>query len=333
MRTDFLRRLPLLALSVLMPAAYAGAQSLLVVNQTNATLSVIDPTSGKEVATIAENTPGVHAHEVIASPDGKTVWLPIYGSTGVGNPGIDGHEIQVIDLPSRKIVNTIEFDHGVRPHMPLINPATGQVNVTTELDQAITIIDPKTQKVVGQVPTGAEQSHMFILSHDGKRGYTANVGAGSVSVLDMAGRKTIAVIPISRNVQRIAISNDDKWVFTSDQAKPELVVIDTATNAVKTRITLPARGYGAAPTKDGKYLLVAMQRANQVAVVDLNTMAVAQTIDVPPVPQEVLVTPDGKTAYVSCNTSGQVAEIDTATMKVRRLITAGPGADGLAWAR
>jgi DNA-binding beta-propeller fold protein YncE len=111
------------------------------------------------------------------------------------------------------------------------------------------------------------------------------------------------------------------------------VVIDTATNTEKTRITLPARGYGAAPTKDGKYLLVAMQRANQVAVVDLNKMAVSQTIDVPPEPQEVLITPDGKTAYVSCNTSGQVAEIDTATMKVRRLITAGPGADGLAWAK
>ena len=311
----------------------ASAQSLLVVNQGDATLSIVDPATGKQTAVIAENTPGVHAHEVIASPDGRTVWLPIYGSTGVGNPGIDGRQIQVIDLPSRKITGTIDFDHGVRPHMPLINPATGQVNVTTELDQSITIIDPKTKKVVGSVPTGAEQSHMFILSHDGKRGYTANVGAGSVSVLDMAGRKTIAVIPISRNVQRIAISNDDKWVFTSDQAKPELVVIDTATNAVKTRIALPARGYGAAPTKDGRYLLVAMQRPNQVAVVDLGTMAVTQTIDVPPVPQEVLIAPDGKTAYVSCNTSGQVAEIDTATWKVRRLIDAGKGADGLAWAK
>jgi YVTN family beta-propeller protein len=102
---------------------------------------------------------------------------------------------------------------------------------------------------------------------------------------------------------------------------------------VKTRIALPARGYGAAPTKDGRYLLVAMQRPNQVAVVDLGTMAVTQTIDVPPVPQEVLIAPDGKTAYVSCNTSGQVAEIDTATWKVRRLIDAGKGADGLAWAK
>lgn len=322
-----------LGLSLAALPATARAQSLLVVNQGDSSLSIVDPASGKEVAVLAENTPGVHAHEVIASPDGRTVWLPIYGSSGVGAPGIDGHQILVVDLPSRKITGTIDFDHGVRPHMPLFNQATGMLYVSTELDKAITVIDPKTEKVVGSVPTGAEQSHMFILSHDGKRGYTANVGVGSVSVLDMAGHKTVAVIPVSRNVQRIAISNDDKWVFTSDQAKPQLVVIDTATNTVKTMVQLPGRGYGAAPTKDGRFLLLAIPKTNQVAVIDLGTMAVAQTIDVPATPQEMLVSPDGKTAYVSCNVSGQVAEIDTATWKVRRLITAGKGADGLAWAK
>jgi DNA-binding beta-propeller fold protein YncE len=43
--------------------------------------------------------------------------------------------------------------------------------------------------------------------------------------------------------------------------------------------------------------------------------------------------PDGKVAYVSCNKSGQVAVIDLSQWKVQGLITAGRGADGLAWAR
>ena len=38
-----------------------------------------------------------------------------------------------------------------------------------------------------------------------------------VSVLDIAGRKTIAVIPISGNTQRIAMSRDGSMVFTADQ--------------------------------------------------------------------------------------------------------------------
>ena len=51
---------------------------------------------------------------------------------------------------------------------------------------------------------------MLALSHDGLRGYTANVGPGTVSVLDVKARKTLTIIPVSGNVQRIAISNDDR---------------------------------------------------------------------------------------------------------------------------
>lgn len=332
MKTHRFRSLlgPLVCFAVL--PVCAAAQSLLVVNQGDATLSVIDPATGKQTAVIAENTPGVHGHEVIASADGKTAWMPIYGSSGVGRPGIDGHEMLVIDVPTRKVVGHVDFGHNVRPHMPLLDPKTGNLYVTTELDKAVTIVDPKTRKIVGTVPTGAEQSHMLILSHDGKRGYTANVGSGTVSVLDMAGRKTVAVIPVSRTVQRISISNDDKWVFTSDQAKPQLAVIDAATNTVKDWIPLPGLGYGGAATPDGRWLVLAVPTVNQVAVIDLAAMKVARTIDVPRTPQEVLIAPGGKTAYVSCNASGKVAEIDTASWQVRRLIDAGKGADGLAWA-
>ena len=93
--------------------------------------------------------------------------------------------------------------------------------------------------IVDKIPTGAEESHMLVLSHDGKTGYTANVGPGTVSVLDMEGRKTLAVIPVAGEVQRIAISSDDRLVFTSDQTKPRLAVIDTAAKQGEARGWLP----------------------------------------------------------------------------------------------
>jgi len=52
---------------------------------------------------------------------------------------------------------------------------------------------------------------------------------------------------------------------------------------------------------------------------------------VPRAPQEVLIAPDQRAAYVSCDASHQVAEIALADWKVK-LIDAGKGADGLAWA-
>jgi DNA-binding beta-propeller fold protein YncE len=121
-------------------------------------------------------------------------------------------------------------------------------------------------------------------------------------------------------------------VFTADQTKPRLAVIDTRNDTVKTWIELPGLGYGTAPTSDGRWLVVAVPTVNKVAVVDLGTLKVVHTMDVPKAPQEVLIAPGDKTAYVSCDASHQVAAIDISNWSVSKLIDAGRGADGMAWA-
>ncbi len=305
------------------------APTLLVVNQADHNLSLINPASGKQVAAV--DVAGVTGHEVAATPDGRTAFVPIYGSAGVGAPGTDGNRIVVVNLVQHKVTGTIDFGHGVRPHCAVYDKVRNLLYVTAELDQAISIVDPATLKIVGSIPTGQAESHMLALSHDGRFGYTANVGPGTVSVLDMAARKTIAVIPISASTQRISISNDDRHVFTADQTQPRLAVIDTSTNQRTGWIPLPAIGYGTASTRDGRWLLVALRDHHQVAIVDLDTSKVVRTIDVPNNPTEVLIRPDGKVAYVSCIT--KVAAIDLADWKVTQLIQAGQGADGLAWAQ
>jgi YVTN family beta-propeller protein len=260
-------------------------------------------------------------------------YVPIYGNVGVGMPGLNGHEMLIIDLPSRKITGRVDFGHGVRPHCVIYNKHDGLLYVTTELDQAVTLVDPGTLKIVGTIPTGQAESHMLAISPDGTRGYTANVGPGTVSVLDIKARKALAVIPISGETQRISVSTDGSMAFTSDQTQPRLAVIDTTTNKVKAWVPLPGTGYGTASTKDGSSLLVAIPGRDLVAVVDLATLKVINTISVPSAPQEILVRPDGKFAYVSCNVKNQVAVIDLSDWKVQKLINVGAGADGLAWAQ
>jgi DNA-binding beta-propeller fold protein YncE len=319
------------AVSLATVAVRAQDARLLVAQKGDKSLAIVDPVAGKVVANVAEG--GTTGHEVAGSPDGKLAFVPIYGNSGVGKPGTDGRKIVVIDVAAGEVVGEINFDHGVRPHCPVFGPKDGMLYVTTELDKAVTIIDPKTLKIVGSIPTGQPESHMLTISHDGLRGYTANVGPGTVSVLDMKARKTLAVIPISGNTQRIEISNDDRWVFTADQTAPRMAVIDTTTNTVKTWVKLDGLGYGGAASKDGRWLLMPLPDENKVDVVDLKTMTVAHTVDVGKNPQEVLVRPDGKAAYVSCMGANQVAEIDLATWKVKRTIATGNATDGLGWAK
>src|SRR6266550_6933799 len=87
---------------------------LLVANKADHTLGLIDPQAGRQIATVDEA--GVTGHEVIASPDGRTAFVPIYGDSGVGLPGSDGNNLVVVDLASRKVTGRIEFGRGVRPH-------------------------------------------------------------------------------------------------------------------------------------------------------------------------------------------------------------------------
>ncbi len=303
---------------------------LLVAEKGTQSLAIVDPASGRVIASVPEG--GETGHEVAASPDGRFAYVPIYGNAGVGLPGTDGRELVVIDIAAHKVANTLDFGHGVRPHCPVFGPKDGLLYVTTELDKTVSVIDPQTLKVVASIPTGQAESHMLALSHDGRRGYTANVGPGTVSVLDLAARKTIAVIPISRQTQRISISMDDRRVFTADQTQPQLAVIDTATNQLGRAIALPSLGYGSAPTPDGRWLLVALPDTDQVAVVDLAASKTTRTIDVCKAPQEVLVRPDGKVAYVSCAASHQIGEIDLGKWQVTRRFETGKGTDGLAWA-
>src|ERR1700694_1674346 len=113
----------------------SGSGVLLVANKGDHTLGIIDPAAGKQVAVIPEN--GVTGHEVTASPDGKTAYVPIYGDSGVGKPGSNGSNMVAIDIASRKIVGNLDFGHGLRPHCAQFGPKNGLLYVSTALDNWI----------------------------------------------------------------------------------------------------------------------------------------------------------------------------------------------------
>ncbi len=312
----------------------AGSQSstggmLLVVSKGDQTLSIVDPESGRQLATVP--TGGVTGHEAAASPDGRFAFVPIYGNSGVGQPGTDGKTISVVDLKSHTRTAEIDLSEPGRPHCAIFGPKDGRLYVTTELTNSIKVIDPFTRVVLDSIPTGASQSHMLAISSDGGRGYTSNVGDGTVSAIELKTKKVLRVIPVAKVIQRIAISVDDRWVFTADQTRPELAVIDTHSNSVKTRVPLPALGYGITPTHDGRRLLITHPSSDSVSILNLQTMRVERVIPVPADPQEIVVRPDDRVAYVSCDESKRVAAIDLPEGKIEKLIDVGAGADGMAW--
>jgi len=300
---------------------------LVVANQREHTALLIDPETRQELAKVIV---GVNGHEVAVSPDSRFAYVPIYGNSGVGKPGTDGTTIDIVDLRDHKLAATIDLGKPLRPHRAEFGP-DGLLYVTAELDKAVDVVDPATRKVIAQIPTGAIESHMIVISPDGTRAYTANVAAGSVSVLDLKKRTLVTVIPVAKTVQRISISADGKRVFTHDQDAPRIAVIDTATNKVASWIPVPATVYSSSPTADGRKLL-ASSPSGKIFVIDLATAKVEESFDIPPALGELLLTPDGKFAFVSCPAAGTIEVLDISAHKLLQPIKLTPGVDGLAWA-
>src|SRR5580658_8679404 len=101
---------------------------LLVANQGDRSLSIIDPATAKQIAAVPVG--GITGHEVATSPDGRVAFVPIYGNSGVAKPGTDGQSMSVIDLSSQKVIGTVDFGHGVRPHCPIYDPVSKLLYVT-----------------------------------------------------------------------------------------------------------------------------------------------------------------------------------------------------------
>src|SRR5262252_806302 len=306
------------------PANSAGM--LFIANQFDHTANLVDLSTRKAIARIGVD---VNGHEVAVSPDHKLGYVPIYGNSGVGKPGTDGATVQVIDLKSARAIRIIDLGKPVRPHCAKFGP-DGLLYVSAELANAIYIIDPASGKIVGEAPTGASESHMFVITPDGKRAYTANVGPGSVSVVDLENRKLITVIPVATHVQRISISPDGKRVFTHDQGAPRIAVISTQTNQLARWIDLPASVYSSTPTPDGKFL-VANAPSGKAFVIDLSSEKVAATYPIPEAIGEVAVDAAGDYAFISCPAKGTIEVLNLRMAKLEDPIVMTPGVDGLAW--
>jgi YVTN family beta-propeller protein len=299
---------------------------LFIANQGDHTALVVNLDSRKVLSKIGVD---INGHEVAVAPNHHFGYVPIYGNSGVGKPGTDGSTIEVIDLHAGRAVNIIALGKPLRPHCAKFGP-DGLLYVSTELSNAIYVVDPATGKVVGEIPTGAQESHMFVLSPDGKRAYTSNVGSGSVSVLDVQNRSLITIIPVAKTVQRISISTDGRFVFTQDQTTPRIAVIDTATNKLARWIDLPAVVYSSTPTPDGK-LLLANAPSGKLFVIDLSSEKVAASYDIPAAIGEIAIDAASAHAYVSCPQKGTIEILDIKAGKLEPPLALSLGVDGLAW--
>ncbi|KQQ94665.1 hypothetical protein ASF62_11415 [Leifsonia sp. Leaf325] len=301
---------------------------LLVVCKDDSTLQVIDLATATTVGTVVAAAPT--PHEVVATSDGRLGYLPSYSDSPVGSPGTDGRRVDVIDLVTLRRVDQIDLPFPSRPHQPGLL-SSEQLLVSTELDESVSMVDLRTRRVVARLPTGRAESHMFAVSADGGRIVTANVGAGSVSVIDVASRLLLGAVEVSEKVNRICLEPLGRYAYTADQTLPRIAVIDTELRELTAWIDLPSIGFGTAVSADGSHLVVALRSASEIAVIDRRAGEIVHRIPTPDHPQAIVLHPDGIRAYSACDVDDSVVEVDIDGGRLLRRMATGRKPDGIAW--
>src|SRR5437773_2748716 len=165
-----------LALALLFAALTARADTLLVLNKSDATLMFVDTATLTTVATIRT---GDGPHEVAVSDDGKIAVVANYGTAP--NPGTT---LSVVDVPNRKQLRRFTLPGLLRPHG--IAAVGSKFWFTAEGSRVIARYDADSNQIDFISGSGADVTHMIIVERGEKTLYTANIGSNSVTVFDLS---------------------------------------------------------------------------------------------------------------------------------------------------
>jgi len=201
-------------------------------------------------------------------------------------------------------------------------------------------------QVEAAIPTNASGSHMVAVTADGKRAWTTNVGDGTVSELDIAGRKYVTTMPVAGRNEGIAVTPDGALVWAGSNVAKTVSVVDTKASAITK--SYPGFGfpYRMAVTPDGKTAIVCDPELSKIHFYDVATLNETGVLDVPPdsveattefagqaAPEGFIVSRDGKTMYIALQGSSRVAEIDILSRKITGRMMTGGSPDGIGYSQ
>jgi DNA-binding beta-propeller fold protein YncE len=333
---DPVRSLPvLLAALLLVPVAHGA--TLAVANKAEATVSLIDLGSGNVVATLAT---GEGPHEIGISPDGRYALVTNYGTRDRG-----GNSLTLIDIPAAGVVKTIDLGDYGRPHgVEWLDDESAAV--TVEASKALIVVDVGREKVTQSIGTDQEISHMVALDPERGRAYTANIGSGSVTVLDLGKGIRETNITTGDGAEGIAVSASGEHIWVTNRGADTITILDADTLKPAGEIGSEGFPIRATATPRGQ-VLVTRARAGDLAIYDaanfeelrvvsfdLESMDVEERLfgdrfGDSSVPIGVIADDKGDVAWVAHANADVITEIDLATGEITRMLRAGKEPDGM----
>lgn len=220
------------------------------------TITVLD-LKGKKVAATWDLGEYTQPHGIVASRDGKSVWVTVEGAKAV-------LELDTAHGKVRKVWKTGQEVS----HMVVATPDEKKLYVANIGSGSATVID-RAADTVKSLPTG-EGAEGIDVSPDGKEVWVTNRGAHTVSVISTAKDEVAATFESGGQMPiRAKFTPDGKQVLVSNARSASVTVFDAASRKLVETIEVGSVPVGIQMSPDGKTAYVANTNDDKVSVIDV----------------------------------------------------------------
>ena len=325
---------------IIVPGALASAGTLVVANQSEATVSLVDTETSEILATLPT---GNAPHEVDVSPDGSLALVGNYGTREE-----PGSSLTVIDVQAAEVVKTIELEGFSRPH-GIVWLDNDTALVTAEENRALLRVGIETGKVDQEIDTDSEISHMVAVAKDHGLAFVANIGSGTVTIIDLALGIRLANVPTGKGAEGIAVTPNGRQVWVTNRAENTISVLNATGRKVVARIEAGEFPIRAEATGDGRFVLVTNAKGDDLAVYATREMKEVGRISFTAVskgdkgrlfsdrfgdssvPIGIEIVDSEKRAYIAHANADDISVVDLSQWKVVGTLSAGKEPDGMGW--
>ena len=314
---------PLLAALLAAVALPASAQTLVIGNKGEDTVSFVDLATGKERARVATAR---MPHEVAISPDGRRAAVVAYG----------GNSIDVFDVATARRLERIDLGANRRPH-GLVWLADNRLIATCEGSDTLAVVlanAPGAPDRVYAIPTAQKGSHLLAV-HRGDTAYVANIAAGTVSVIDLDGQRPVRVIPAGKAPEGIALSPDGRQLWVADRDGAAVRLFNTTTLSQLAQVAVGPTPIRVLVSPDGRSAVTSNYGDGTLSVIDTRSRKVSRTVRVSggqaAAQVTILFARDGRRLFVAETGTDTVAEVDLSSGRVLRRLPADDAGDGLGY--
>lgn len=230
-----------------------------------------------------------------------------------------GGRAALVSLDTGSEIRRLE---GLEPPLSATFSADGRRLFLTTGEGTVRLLDLPAGTDAGKVKAAGPGGGVSALTRtpDGNMGFVSDADAGSVSVLDLAGRRVMKTLPAGNGASRAYGTASGKYMLVPNQGDDTVSLISMTELDVVA--TLPgSRDMVSVNTGWFETLAVVLGREKAEAVLlDLDERKEIATLKLPGKPGPGVVTPDGAKLFVALDDTGQVAAIDLKTRSVSKIL-------------